>query len=307
MCNISKLLAVFVVSSILASNAFAAELISSVVQVVDAENAAQPALILLSADGRVLHVASNQTEALAQFKLAALTGSALEITFDDLGKTDLVSSVRVLAEDSAQTAHGNVSTLSSVAALLRARSLQDFAGSADSATPDAPGYTPTVLPSYDYAVSVFNSLNTRMKKKSECFMRAHLWAYDMSTRLGIKSEKTFLFFTSKYIREYSYKWWFHVAPMVYVPEGQLMMDPEFADMPLTLKNWTDSFMENKVDCPVAPTYGAYRTNQEASDCYVRQVPMYYYQPSSVEQADAKGETLLNWVEWDLKNMKKGDK
>ncbi len=59
---------------------------------------------------------------------------------------------------------------------------------------------------------------------------------------GVKSEKIFIFYTRKY-RSYdrSWKWWFHVAPMVRVKGQEVVLDTEFAKGPLTEYDWEKKF------------------------------------------------------------------
>lgn len=168
----------------------------------------------------------------------------------------------------------------------------------------ASDYAPTPLASLEQASQLFNGFNLKVWSRSQCYQRAHIWAYDLWTLYGIRSMKNFLFFTRRYIREFNYKWWFHVAPLVLVGDQQILMDPTFTDEPLPLRKWSDEFMQNHVNCPVVNSYSDYEDHQEAEYCYIQQVPMYYYQPLDVEALDKNGVQVNTFRSKDLEHMEK---
>ncbi|MES2856881.1 MAG: protein-glutamine glutaminase family protein, partial [Bdellovibrionota bacterium] len=142
-----------------------------------------------------------------------------------------------------------------------------------------------------------------LKKGSQCFHRAYLWAFDTSTKQNLFTEKAFLFFTPKYIRQYRYKWWFHVAPLLrnpLAPDQDRMIDPWFLTGPRPIQRWTDEFMKNKAVCPVIPVYVAHDQHYADGWCYMRITPMYYYHPNTVALADLEGRIETEFEERGLK-------
>ncbi len=160
-------------------------------------------------------------------------------------------------------------------------------------------YYPTVLSSYARAQSVFYS-QSPLRPRSQCYQRAHVWAHNLYVDQGLKTMKVFLFFTKKYIAEYNYKWWFHVSPFTYYKNDQglgteIVLDRTFTDSPLHMKEWTEEFMEPGMTCPTVDTYAEYASNQWSRYCYLRKVPMYYYQPLDVEALDHQGRVLHGFI------------
>ncbi len=169
-------------------------------------------------------------------------------------------------------------------------------------------YTPTVIPSDEVAMKIYKDMNRKYNQESQCYNRAHVWSWEMYQKFRVRSNKTFVFFTPKYIRRYNFEWWFHVAPSVLVQGSsgvvQKVMDYRYTKSPLTTKAWTDVFMHNNADCPIIEKYTDYeytRSNADAPWCMVLQVPMYYYQPLDLEALAKKGKVRQFWEEWEVSN------
>jgi hypothetical protein len=152
---------------------------------------------------------------------------------------------------------------------------------------------PTPLDNYEVssvssntASDLFLTMRTDTRNKSQCYNRAHVWTYELSQKTinGSKLNlgKTFLFFTRKYIREYRYKWWFHVSPYIKADSELRVMDRKFTRGPLPLQKWTDIFMHNDAKCKVVEFYDDYRNNQDVEYCYIIKSSMYYWQPLHIE-------------------------
>lgn len=177
--------------------------------------------------------------------------------------------------------------------LLAASTLDEVEASEDlESTTDDLTYSPTVLASYNDAYGVLSRMNRYHQRNSQCYNRAHVWAYEEYNRTGLKSMKLFLFFTNSYIRRYRFQWWFHVAPMVYAKAGEsttsYVVDRTFASTPLSVKNWTDKFIYSKRSCPSLDRYSEYENNQESEHCYVIPVSMYYWQPRDIDNHERTG-------------------
>lgn len=166
-------------------------------------------------------------------------------------------------------------------------------------------YIPTILPSYETAQSYFREMNSWAKDDSQCYNRAHVWTYEMAKRHKVNAMKVFMFFTRRYIREYNFDWWFHVAPFVLTKEGghikERVLDRRFTSRPLSMKDWTDIFMRNDAECPEITTYSEYKKHQESQDCYVIKVNMYYYQPLDISELEDKSFEKEGWVDWEVRN------
>ncbi len=159
-------------------------------------------------------------------------------------------------------------------------------------------FTPTVLSTFQEAQALFNRQDKRTKRHSQCFNRAHGWAYDMWRLAGVSTQKVFIFFTQRYIRNYRYKWWFHVAPYTLVQSSQgpieHVLDVTFSRGPLQMRPWTDMFMQNNAPCPTVQSYSQYRLNQDTQDCYLLKTSMYYRVPSELERLESEGVQKHNW-------------
>ena len=78
-------------------------------------------------------------------------------------------------------------------------------------------YTPTIIANMDLVNTYFKE-SRYINKESQCFNRAHIWSYEWFIKRSINSNKTWIFFTRRYIRKFKFDWWFHVSPSVRVIE-----------------------------------------------------------------------------------------
>lgn len=70
-----------------------------------------------------------------------------------------------------------------------------------------------------------------------------------------------------------------------------------------MANWTDIFMMNDAPCKTVDRYADYKENEEQAYCYLRKVPMYYFQPLNVEAMD-RSIFVSGWVNWEVELAKK---
>jgi hypothetical protein len=152
-------------------------------------------------------------------------------------------------------------------------------------------YEPSIINS-SRAYQVFRSMRRDYQNFSQCYNRAHIWTYEAFTSSALKSNKLFLFFTSRYIRKFNYKWWFHVTPMVYVGGTDQSfwrtLDRRYTSGPLTLRTWTNIFMLNNAYCPVVYNWSDYRYHQQERDCYLIPTSMYFWQPRDISYKERTG-------------------
>ncbi len=168
-------------------------------------------------------------------------------------------------------------------------------------TPDRPlelmSYEPSIISS-SQASQVFRSMRRDYQYQSQCYNRAHIWTYEEFTRSALRSNKLFLFFTSRYIRKFNYKWWFHVTPMVYVggtdQSSWRTLDRRYTRGPLSLRTWTNVFMLNNANCPVVYNWSDYRYHQQENDCYLIPTSMYFWQPRDISYRERSGYEKTNY-------------
>lgn len=160
-------------------------------------------------------------------------------------------------------------------------------------------YEPTVVGSLTKARTIFSRMKRGWQDSSQCYNRAHVWAYEEFNRSGLKSIKLFLFFTNRYIRNYRYKWWFHVSPMAMVKEGgsinRRVLDRRYTGGPRFVKTWTNIFIHSKRSCPVVHKYSDYSRHQESQDCYLIPVSQYYWQPRDIDRFERYGTEKTSFI------------
>lgn len=164
-------------------------------------------------------------------------------------------------------------------------------------------YVPTVVKEKDFTTTMFERQREDAKWRSQCYNRAHVWSYEEFNRSGTLLNKTFIFFTNRYIRNYRYKWWFHVAPSTVVEENgekkEVVLDITFFDKPEYLADWALSFMKSERACATVTKYTDYENNQESEDCYLIKTSMYFWQPMDIENYELSGEEKTDFVPDDI--------
>lgn len=164
-------------------------------------------------------------------------------------------------------------------------------------------YTPTIIENIDLAMNYFHEAKY-VNKESQCYNRAHIWAYEWFKKYSIYSIKTWIFFTRRYIRKYKFDWWFHVSPSVRLMHNgiqkEMVMDVKYARGPLDLKNWTNIFMRDDANCPMVKTYSDYANYPESGSCFTMRTSMFYYQPIDIEIKESWGTIKANWYDEEIK-------
>lgn len=163
-------------------------------------------------------------------------------------------------------------------------------------------FTPTILSSMEVAQKVFKE--ARYKNiVSQCFNRAHVWAYEWKKKRDLNSGKMFVFFTRKYIRENNFHWWFHVAPFVHVAVGEnikeRVLDMKFMNGPKTVGDWVKGLLKKDVQCVTVNKYSDYANYPESNDCYLMRASMYYYWPLDLENEELYGTKKQSWSKAEL--------
>lgn len=228
-----------------------------------------PHLIKLE-NGRVVFVEKEDTDLLNTFRASRKHDDLLEIE---------------LAEDNS---------------LVSAESINENKTEEETEPTVRASFEPTVIEGYNNALSLFRRMRRDYQNASQCYNRAHIWQYEENKKTGVSSQKTFLFFTNRYIRNYRYKWWFHVSPMLLVRENgkiyERIIDRRYTSGPRYVKTWTNIFVATHRTCPVAVKYTDYSRNQESQDCYLMKVSQYFWQPRDIVTRDNSGRVKTNWIQ-----------
>lgn len=163
-------------------------------------------------------------------------------------------------------------------------------------------YSLTTLNSMSEANRYFSTMKTQTKWRSQCYNRAHVWSYEMKTDYRVNSGKMWIFFSAKYIKDYDYKWWFHVAPYVEVAgEAEpVVLDREFSRRPQRLTTWKNVYMKNNARCLHTQNYTTYEDNKWSEWCFIMKSSMYYWQPFNLENLDKEGTAKRGFVTSELK-------
>lgn len=166
------------------------------------------------------------------------------------------------------------------------------------------GFEPTVFNSSEETIRYFQSMRTDTRWRSECYNRAYVWNYELWKNHGLKTRKVFMFFTKKYIREFNYGWWFHVAPLAKVNTGnatlEVVLDREFSRSPQLLEVWKNDYIRNRAKCPEVQKYSDYSEHQYEAYCYFIKASMYYWQPLDLENLEKYGTQITDWNDWKLR-------
>lgn len=166
-------------------------------------------------------------------------------------------------------------------------------------------FIPSILSTMEMAQTFFKDARTDAKVESQCYNRAHVWAYEWRTKKNLYSSKAWIFFTRRYIRKHKFEWWFHVAPMVHVViDGKVkerVMDIKYAKSPLRINQWSDIFIRDNTKCPVVEKYTDYANYPESGSCFLMKSSMYYYQPVDLENWELAKEMKSLWIQSEVKH------
>lgn len=247
----------------------------SVKEVLNPDEYSESYLVLVSS-GEVLELSPSKSESLEDIKWAI----------------DNQQSVEIILKESNKKLKDQRSKISEIK-LISER---------DEVIENTDDHVPTPLDGYKVAEALgvdvikrmFLFLKPNLREDAQCYNRAHIWVHDLSSKFlqsrTINLGKMWIFFTQRYIREFNYKWWFHVAPYTHLKgdSTEIILDRTYYHSPRRLQNWTNYFMQNNVTCTKVEYYSHYNNNQESAYCYLIKSSMYYYQPYQIENLE-KGE------------------
>lgn len=174
-------------------------------------------------------------------------------------------------------------------------------------TLDVPLFQPTAVEGLKLAEQYFKEMR-RARNESECFNRAHVWSFELWKKHQVESQKIFIFFSTKYIREHDFEWWFHVAPMILVIEDsklvERVMDRSFNKGPREVVDWKSTFIGKEIQCASGSKYSDYADYPYTTECTILKAPMYIHQPLDLEMLEVWNTQKPEFTLLDLKTAYK---
>jgi hypothetical protein len=272
----------FILAAIFTLNVAQAETIYTTVFNVFESKKTQRLLVLSGMDGRVYKMSNGEEN---QKKIKSLVGKVVRLDYRTSGQEAIITNVREAGRNEVDQRTLDLNH-------FRYNELRTFA--------------PTDLQSYATVEKIFNNmLNDGDKTFSQCFKRAHMWSYDMWSKLGVYSEKIFIFYTKRFSILEEFDWWFHVAPMVTANGQEYVLDGTFFDKPQSIEDWKNAFLgTNKISCAFMNNIQEYESNQWSRLCYLMRTPMYHFSPLDIKHRDHQGIERNHWVLEELQDARK---
>ena len=264
-----------------------ANTVTTTIQDILVPELAEQEFLLLASDGVVYEVDASEKELIDMAYQAKEDGTEIELELKALSNLKNAFNLRDSVRAIKMLSDSNVN--------------KDLPNQTSSIPTPLDGYQTSGLDTMDFATRVFNSMRQDTRRRSQCYNRAHVWTYEAYRRFNLNSRKIWLFFTSRYIREYRYKWWFHVTPGILVDgvAEDVALDRQFTKSPLPLTEWKNIFMHNNANCKEVQYYSDYSENQWDAYCYVIKSSMYYWQPFNIENLEKDGSEKKVWVQSEI--------
>jgi hypothetical protein len=249
--------------------------------------------VLVSWNGRVLEASKDNQRILDLLEEARISGLEVNLDIESGAQFDLLNNKEMITEVELLNFEVN----------NKNKNLTE--GTAIAEHPMI-GFEPTVVDSSDRANEIFKTLNTKTRRSSQCFNRAHIWSKSMWDNYKIKSMKIFIFYTKKFRSEISDKWWFHVAPMINVAGVNTVMDREFTRTPKTADQWEGIFT-GKLNtpgyrCKKMDNISTYFEDENYNNefCNIQYTSMYHWGPNDLQQAASESIIQTDWKNWKLR-------
>ncbi len=132
----------------------------------------------------------------------------------------------------------------------------------------------------------------------DCYNRAQFWSrthQHLQSEKGVErgTDKVFIFFSEAYTSKFKHKWWYHVAPVVYLKDKStpFVFDSTFMSSAVTLEDWLSAFdghTEGK--CLKINNLEDYYRNSSKAICMYIVAPMFNYVPTDLYRSSR----LNNW-------------
>lgn len=282
--TVKKWLLLFATFLAFQSLAKADEIVTTVFNVLESKKT-EKILVLSGRDGRVYRYSKSEKNLKY---LKSFIGSVVKLTFIDYKNESFITNISKVNE-------WEVGEVEMELNYFRYHQLRTFA--------------PSDLQSEEKVSQVFSSMiNDGDKVWSQCFKRAHIWAFDMWSKLGLSSQKIFIFYTERFTLLEDFQWWFHVAPMVVANGAEYVLDSTFFDKPVTLNEWQHYFIKSdNITCPVIEKFQDYEAGHYKRLCYLMKVPMFYFSPLDIQARDKKGIERNHWELEELQDARRAFK
>lgn len=249
---------------------------------------------ILAGDGQVYHIDSVDSELIEKALIAKEIGKTVRLRLSEYADTEdlLESRNEILGlsikSDDYQDQSGDYSKSLYSEDILMSSYVSNFVG--DDARK---------------VKSIFKRMRRKFRRRSQCYNRARVWSWELSFNRHegkrIHTGNTWLFFTRRYIRQYKWKWWFHIAPYLLVNGEPQVLDRSFTKKPSTIQEWTNEFMYNDEKCKMVKRYSEYSEHQEERSCFLILSSVFYWQPFDIENAENLGTMQTEWK--DSRNRK----
>lgn len=250
--------------------------------------------VLMMSSGEVLYISQGNPELLKQAIDAKKKQQTIEVDkiSNDQNSPNLVSAINI-------TSHSEQSTATREKEMFN---YNLYRGLRFNTMDPIENSNMTTLRDYNEAQSIMDNMNRETRDESQCYNRAHMWTYEALANNNVNLGKVWIFFTRRYIEEFSYKWWFHVAPTANVSDGlgMYILDKGFTSIPYNLENWKNLFMKNNASCPVIKNYLNYENSQSSEYCYLMTSSQYYWQPYQLKNLAVSGSRTWGYRTSNLK-------
>ncbi|MFT6630326.1 MAG: hypothetical protein ACJAS4_000262 [Bacteriovoracaceae bacterium] len=253
--------------------------------------------VAYGSDGRMYEISQDNLEVVELAKEAMASRYEVEVEFSNSSEAEDILELRnTITKISLTTNEVDEAVQEAIDALNKEVHFNGNASLLNSYVTD--------VSSQAQANQLFLTQRRDTKTKSQCFNRAHVWSWELNKKSiggrSIQTGKIWIYFTKKYIRDYKYKWWFHISPYITVNGELRVMDRSYLSQPSSEKTWTDKFISSKQNCPEIYKYSDYANNQFSSHCYVMKSSVFYWQPWQLENIENRNQGRSEWSPSELK-------
>jgi hypothetical protein len=235
--------------------------------------------VLTFSSPRILYLDSENTESLITARLAIQMGSPVSLEVDS--STAEISKI-TLAQEKKEN--------------LAPRSFRWNPGL----------YSPSLISNYLKTKTLFDSVDSYSDAdlSDDCYNRAHYWARAFEVDHKVNSMKVFVLFTAGYRKENNFNWWYHVAPYVNAKgtdgEYEIVLDPSYEKLPISLKKWVFHFASKANSCRKLKSLHDYKATEDEGGCVVITASMYHYTPQDLDPENPP----VGWRCEDIRDIQK---
>ena len=276
------------------------------VGIVDIEIGSSPKekTVIFGSDGRVYEAETSNTALINKLKFAKTHKLEVKLQLTPELSTKIIE---IRTEQREEIFHIELSSTELDSSLIKGKNFFTNAKRVSTQARLVNTYI-TDFESEEEVEELFQTQNNFMRFRSECYNRAHIWAWELNKKKykgkKIQTGKMWIFYTSSYIRRYRFKWWFHIAPYVTVNGQVKILDRTFMDRPHHPNDWVDNLAPSSIRCQEVYKYSSYKDNEQSGNCYFIKSSLYYWQPWQIESAETQNQERSGWVDYELKKAYK---